>query len=189
MTTVIYPRPSRRPSGGAARRRVRGTALAAAVAVAGAVLLSACSDGGGSDDGADGGGSPTAGPSSTATAGTGGDTGGGTAAPSASGGGLEGSWLATTGGKAVVLVVTGTDAGVFTTGGTVCSGSAGTASGARTIRLKCNDGSTDRTSGTVAALGKSSLKITWKGGLGTETFTRAEGGELPPGLPTPSLGS
>ncbi|MFF9274755.1 hypothetical protein [Streptomyces griseosporeus] len=153
--------------------------------MAGAVLLSGCSDSGGSDDGADGGGSPTAGPSSTATAGTG----GGTAGPSASGDGLEGSWLATTGGKAVVLVVTGTDAGVFTTGGTVCSGTTATASGARTIRLKCNDGSTDRTSGTVAAIGKSSLKVTWKGGLGTETFTRAEGAELPPGLPTPSLGS
>jgi hypothetical protein len=98
---------------------------------------------------------------------------------------VAGSWLATTGGKAVALLVNGDQAGLFATGGTVCSGSAS----ADRIRLKCTDGSTDRADGTVESVGRSTLKINWKGGLGTETYTRAGGGQLPSGLPTASLGS
>ncbi|MGP2438305.1 hypothetical protein [Streptomyces sp. JW3] len=101
---------------------------------------------------------------------------------------LAGSWLATTGGKAVALVVTGKQAGLFATGGTVCSGSAGTTDGTRTIRLSCTDGSDDRASGTVESVDGSTLKVDWAGGLGTETYTKAEGGRLPSGLPTEGLG-
>ncbi|MBN0048753.1 hypothetical protein JS756_32665 [Streptomyces actuosus] len=150
-------------------------------ALTGALLLSACSDGDGTDDKASAAPAPTA----TPTAGAGGGT--GTASTSA--GDLEGNWLAGTGGKAVVLVVHGTEAGVFTTGGTVCSGTAGAESGTQTIHLKCTDGSKDRASGTVASVDGGTLRITWQGALGTETYTRSEGGTLPSGLPTANLGS
>ncbi|MFF8942611.1 hypothetical protein ACF1A5_10135 [Streptomyces sp. NPDC014864] len=162
-----------------ARRRTR--TAAAAVTLAGALALTACGSGGGAKDDA----SSTADASPTATADSGGGTGGSTGKDA----GLEGSWLATTGGKAVALVITGAKAGLFTTGGSVCSGTAGEESGMRMIHLKCADGGKDRTTGMVDSVNKDTLKITWEGGLGKETYTRSEGGTLPPGLPTASLGS
>ncbi|MER5942849.1 hypothetical protein ABT121_36790 [Streptomyces sp. NPDC001928] len=158
-------------------RRMRAAALAATLA--GALALTACS----SDGDSDGDSSPSG--SATASADTGG-TGGGSASAS---GELEGSWLATTDGKAVALVVTGKQAGLFATGGTVCSGTAGEEGGMKMIRLKCTDGSKDRAIGMVESVGKTSLKVTWKDGLGAETYTKAEGGKLPTGLPTAGLGS
>jgi hypothetical protein len=164
-------------------RRMRVAAVAASLA--GALALTACSgDGGSSDDSASGSGSPSA--SATASADTGGGTGGGSAPAS---GGLEGNWLATTDGKAVVLFVTGEKAALFATGGVVCNGTAGEESGMRMIRLKCTDGSKDRATGMVDSVGKSELKMNWEGGLGAETFTRAAGDKLPTGLPTAGLGS
>ncbi|MBQ1091622.1 hypothetical protein [Streptomyces sp. B93] len=160
-----------------------GRAAVAAAGLAAVLLLGGCGDDGGSDDGTP---SPTASATSTNTADTGGGSGGGT--PSASGD-LEGSWLATTGGDAVALVVTGDKAGLFATGGTVCSGTAGGASGTRTIRLTCTDGNDDRGTGRVDSVDGTTLKVTWEGGLGTETYTKAEGGRLPTGLPTDGLGS
>ncbi|MER7050722.1 hypothetical protein [Streptomyces sp. NPDC000351] len=161
----------------------------------GVLTLTACSDGGDSDDGGTGGGSggstgggdkSSAAPSTTASAETGGGSGG---SPSAAAGELEGSWLATTGGQAVALMVTGDKAALFATGGTVCSGTADEDSGTRTIRLKCTDGSDDRATGTVESVDGTSLEVAWQGGLGEETYTRSEGGSLPPGLPTAGLGS
>jgi hypothetical protein len=165
-----------------ARRRVR--VAAAAAGLAGALVLTACSGDGGSEDEA------TAGPSSpdtsaSASAETGGGSGGSTAASD----GLEGNWLATTDGKAVALVVNGSQAGLFTTGGTMCSGTAREESGMEMIRLKCRDGSKDRATGTVDSVNGTTLKMTWEDGLGAETYTRAEGGQLPTGLPTASSGS
>ncbi|MFH9784205.1 hypothetical protein ACH4NU_28210 [Streptomyces sp. NPDC017259] len=170
-------------------------AAAVAVGLMGVLTLTACSDGGDSDDGGTGGGSggstgggdkSSAAPSTTASAETGGGSGG---SPSAAAGELEGSWLATTGGQAVALMVTGDKAALFATGGTVCSGTAGEDSGTRTIRLKCTDGSDDRATGTVESVDGTSLEVAWQGGLGEETYTRSEGGSLPPGLPTAGLGS
>ncbi|MFI6375403.1 hypothetical protein [Streptomyces sp. NPDC050546] len=160
-----------------ARRGLRVAAVAAGLA--GALALTACSSDG--DSGDDSASSPA--PSPSASASTGGGSGG-----SGSGTGLEGSWLATTGGKAVALVVTGKQAALFATGGSVCSGTAGEESGMRMIRLKCTDGSKDRTTGMVDSVNKASLKVTWEGGLGSETYTRSEGGKLPTGLPTAGLG-
>ncbi|MEU3889581.1 hypothetical protein [Streptomyces sp. NPDC029041] len=154
---------------------------AAAAGLAGALVLSACSSGGDSGDDASAGPSPSA--SSSAPAG---DSGSGAGA--SSGGPLAGSWLATTGGKAVALVITGKQAALFATGGSVCSGTAGEESGMRMIRLKCTDGSKNRATGMVDSVDKNSLKVTWEGGLGAETYTKAEGGKLPTGLPTASLG-
>ncbi|WP_151477720.1 hypothetical protein [Streptomyces albicerus] len=165
------------------RRQARIAAAAAGLAAA-LVLTTGCSsdDGGGGDD------SPSAtGPAPTESADTGGgsgDSGGSTAEAGA----LEGSWLATKGGKAVALVITGEQAGLFSTGGSVCSGTAKEASGMQMIALKCSDGNKDRAEGMVDSVDSKTMKVTWEG-FGEETYTKAEGGKLPSGLPTASLGS
>ncbi|PNG18422.1 hypothetical protein [Streptomyces cahuitamycinicus] len=166
-------------------RRSGAVRLAAAAAgLAGVLALSACSgDGGSGDDSAS---SPS--PSDSAPAATDGGAGSGSGSDGSAGGELAGSWLATTGGKAVALVITGKQAALFATGGSVCSGTAGEESGMRMIRLKCTDGSKDRATGMVDSVNESSLKVTWEGGLGAETYTKAEGGKLPTGFPTAGLG-
>ncbi|MFE1839117.1 hypothetical protein [Streptomyces sviceus] len=156
---------------------VRRAALAAA-GLTGMLVLTACGGGSSDDDASP---SPSASASSSAPASA--SASGGTS--SSASGEVAGSWLATTGGKAVALLVNGDQAGLFATGGTVCSGTAS----ADSIRLKCTDGSTDRADGTVVSVGRTKLKVRWSGGIGTETYTRAEGGRLPSGLPTSSLGS
>ncbi|WP_405733724.1 hypothetical protein OG885_20630 [Streptomyces sp. NBC_00028] len=155
------------------------TATAAAMALAGVLALGACS----SDDGSDSDDStPSASASTDGSASSSGS-------PSASASDdLAGSWLTTAKGKAVVLMVNGTEAGLFATGGTVCSGTAGEESGMQMIHLKCTDGSKDRATGMVDSVDKTTLKVTWEGGLGAETYTKAEGGQLPSGLPTAGLG-
>ncbi|WP_225320862.1 hypothetical protein [Streptomyces luteolifulvus] len=174
-TSATVSRPSRRLS----RRQVR--IAAAAAGLAGTLLLTACSGDSGSDD------EPSAGTETSASADTGGGTGGSASASPA--GKLEGSWLATTDGQAVALVINGSQAGLFATGGTVCSGTAGEEAGMQMIHLKCTDGSKDRATGMVDSVSKSALKVTWENGLGAETYTKTEGGALPSGLPTASLGS
>jgi hypothetical protein len=160
---------------------------AAAAGLAGVLVLSACSGDGDSGDGS----ASSPAPSATASTGADGDSGSASGSGGSGGsdaGGLQGSWLATTGGKAVALVITGKQAAIFATGGSVCTGTAGEESGTRMIRLKCTDGSKDRAAGTVDSVNGKSLKVTWEGGLGAETYTRAEGGKLPTGLPTAGLG-
>ncbi|MFJ8022202.1 hypothetical protein [Streptomyces sp. NPDC096311] len=156
--------------------------MALAAGLAGTLALTGCSSDSGSDSG-DGSASPGA--SASGTAGTGGDSG----TPSAATSKLEGSWVATTGGKAVALVITGKQAGLFTTGGTVCTGTAGDEAGMQMIHLKCTDGNKDRATGMVDSVNSATLKVTWSGNLGKESYTKAEGGQLPSGLPTASLGS
>lgn len=173
MTTAIHV--SRRQ----ARTAVAAAGLAAALALAG------CSSDSDSGDKKSATPSASAG-TSTATADTGGGSGSSTSKAS---GKLAGSWLATTGGKAVALVINGTEAGLFTTGGTVCSGTAGEEAGMQMIHLKCGDGNTDRKTGMVDSVSSTSMKVTWSGKLGAETYTKSEGGQLPTGLPTASLGS
>ncbi|MDV9177395.1 hypothetical protein R6V09_45615 [Streptomyces sp. W16] len=157
---------------------------AAAAGLAGALVLTACSGGDSKDDASS---TPSASATSapTATADSGGSTG---ASPSAASDGLQGSWLATTDGKAVALVITGKQAALFTTGGSVCSGTAGEEAGMKMIHLKCTDKSTTRATGMVGSISKSGLSVTWSGSLGKETYTRAEGGKLPSELATAGLG-
>ncbi|WP_437093919.1 hypothetical protein [Streptomyces sp. enrichment culture] len=162
----------------------RARVAATAVGLVGALALTACSGDG--DSGGSGGSGPAPTPTPSATAP---DGYGSTGAPEDPASELEGSWLTTAGGTAVALMVTGEQAALFATGGTVCSGTAREDAGTHTIRLKCTDGSADRTNGTVDSVGASSLKVTWEGALGTETYTKAEGGKLPSGLPTEGLGS
>ncbi|MGX9887296.1 hypothetical protein [Streptomyces sp. NPDC002276] len=163
---------------------------AAAAGLAGALVLTACSgdskDDSSSTPSASASSAPTATSTSTASADSGGATG---SSPSAASDGLQGSWLATTDGKAVALVVTGKQAALFTTGGSICSGTAGEEAGMQMIHLKCTDKSTTRATGMVGSVSKSGLAVTWSGSLGKETYTKAEGGKLPSGLPTAGLGS
>lgn len=172
MTCVIFSR-------SASRRRAR-TAAAGLVGVAALLVLTACGAGDGLDDDS----SPTAGTSSSAAV-TGGGSGGTSSGASPSSASASGSWLATTKGEAVALLLNGDEAGLFATGGTVCSGSVS----GDTIRLKCADGDKKRAEGTIESAGRTSLKVRWAGSLGTETYTRSEGGKLPSGFPTTATGS
>ncbi|MER6421278.1 hypothetical protein [Streptomyces sp. NPDC001137] len=173
MTSATSTRPARTVS----RRRLR--IAAAAAGLAGALVLTACSGGDSKDDSSAG---PS--PSASATADTGGGTGGTTSASDS----LQGSWLATTGGKAVALVITGKQAGLFSTGGSVCSGTAGKEAGMQMIHLTCTKGGKERATGMVDSVSENSLKITWSGTVGKETYAKTEGGTLPSGLPTANLG-
>lgn len=159
--------------------RVR-TAAAVAAGLVGALALTACS---GSDSGSKGAGHDSSSPGAGASASASGGGGSGATATGASGK-LQGSWVSTSGGKIVALVITGKEAGLFVTGGTVCSGSAGTESGMQMIHLKCTDGSKDRVTGMVDSVDKNGMKVTWSGKTGEETYTKAEGGKLPSGMPT-----
>ncbi|MFD8518770.1 hypothetical protein ACFV2D_01970 [Streptomyces capillispiralis] len=185
QASVSYPpapsasRPSR------PRRPRHARVAAAALALAGALGLTACG-GDGPDDSDGSTATPT--PSATATADTGGGT-GDSGASDAPADALEGSWFTTADGKALALMFNGEEAALFVTGGTVCSGTARESAGTRSIRLKCADGAEGRTNGTVDSVGRTSLKVTWEGALGTETYTKAEGGTLPTDLPTAGPGS
>lgn len=162
------------------RSRFRRTRMAAAVAgLAGALVLTACSG-----DGSDGSDDPAApSPPVTTTADFGPGTGGSRTSPDTASA-LEGSWLHTTEGGAVALVITGEDAALFAAGGSVCRGSAKKEAGTRSISLTCDGGSKERARGTVEAIDNSSLKVTWEGTPGTETYTKAVDGKLPTGFPT-----
>lgn len=155
--------------------RVRIAALAAGLV--GALALTACGGGGGGDH-------SSTGPSSTASAAPAPSSSADGSKVSGASGKLQGSWLATSGGTIVALVINGKQAGIFATGGTVCSGTAGTESGMQMIHLTCAKGSKDRTTGMVDSVDGSSMKVTWSGKVGQETYTKAEGGKLPSGLPT-----
>ncbi|MEU5445065.1 hypothetical protein [Streptomyces griseofuscus] len=152
--------------------RVRIAALAAGLV--GALALTAC--GGGDHSSTD--------PSATASAAPTPSSSADGSKVSGASGKLQGSWLATSGGTIVALVINGKQAGIFATGGTVCSGTAGTESGMQMIHLTCAKGSKDRTTGMVDSVDGSSMKVTWSGKVGQETYTKAEGGKLPSGLPT-----
>ena len=153
--------------------RVRIAALAAGLV--GALALTACGGGGGDHSSTD--------PSATASAAPTPSSSADGSKVSGASGKLQGSWLATSGGTIVALVINGKQAGIFATGGTVCSGTAGTESGMQMIHLTCAKGSKDRTTGMVDSVDGSSMKVTWSGKVGQETYTRAEGGKLPSGLP------
>ncbi|MDI1457944.1 hypothetical protein NHG22_29685 [Streptomyces sp. ATE26] len=155
-----------------ATARVR--TAAAAAGLVGALALTACSGGGADDDS-----SPAPAPTA-ATESASGSTGTVTGASAE----LQGSWVATGKGSIVALVITGKRAGLFVTGGSMCSGTAGAESGMRMIHLTCTDGTEDRVTGMVDSVTKDALKVTWSGKVGHETYTKAEGGKLPSGMPT-----
>lgn len=147
---------------------------AAAAGLAAALVLTGCSSGGDGESEAK---ESSAAPKATESA-DGGDSGDSSGAKTE----LQGNWLATTGGKPVALFVNGDEVAVFV-GTSVCSGKVSDAANMQMISLKCQDGSDDRTEGMVDEVSSKSLTITWEGGVGEETFQKAEG-SLPSGLPT-----
>jgi hypothetical protein len=173
-------------SGGSAgtARSAKARTAALAVGLVGALAaLTACSGGGSGGDKT----AASTTPSATATASASSGAGSGTVTGAA--GKLEGSWITTSGGKIVALVVTGKKAGLFVTGRKAwCQGSAGRQAGTETIRLTCPDGNKDRTTGTVDSVDAKSMTVTWSGTVGKETYTKAEGGKLPSALPTKAKG-
>jgi hypothetical protein len=155
---------------------------AAAAGLAAALVLTGCSG----DDGDSGAKESSAAPTPTDSADSGG-SGDSSGAETE----LEGNWLATTGGKPVALFVNGAEVAVFV-GTSVCGGKVSDAANMQMISLKCQDGSDDRTEGMVDKVSAKSLTITWEGGVGEETFQKAEGSMpsgLPTDLPTASAGS
>ncbi|MGW2643915.1 hypothetical protein ACWC2T_03145 [Streptomyces sp. NPDC001393] len=141
--------------------------------------LTACSGGGG------GGGAKTTAPttpSATASASASRSASGAVAGAS---GKLQGSWITTSGGKIVALVITGKKAGLFVTGRKAwCQGTAREESGMQMIHLSCPDGNKDRATGMVDSVNTKGMTVSWSGKTGKETYTKAEGGTLPSALPT-----
>ncbi|MFF9408887.1 hypothetical protein ACF1B0_25675 [Streptomyces anandii] len=165
-------------------RTTRATATQMTAAGLLAVFTLTACDSGGSD--AKDHTSTTSSAAATATSGGGTAGSGGTGGTADNAGKAEGSWLTTSGGRAVVLMVTGKQAALFSTEGTTCSGTAGEEAGKQVVHLRdCKS----RTTGTVDSVNKTTLRITWEGGLGQEKYTRSDGPALPSGLPTASLGS
>ncbi|WP_143688628.1 hypothetical protein [Streptomyces barkulensis] len=140
----------------------------AAAALATALLVSGCGSGGGS-------GEPEPKPSSEQTAEPTGDPGG-----EAATGGVNGTWSAKDGDKAMVLSVN--DDQVALLGETACTGTADTDADPVTFALKCTDGSTDRTKGTVKSVKGESLTVAWESGT-TDTFTKVEVPEVSTEIP------
>ncbi|MEU3347088.1 hypothetical protein ABZ723_19275 [Streptomyces sp. NPDC006700] len=86
----------------------------------------------------------------------------------------------------MALIVDGRQAALFSADRTVRTGTAAEEGARHVIRL---DACESRTTGTVDSVNRTALRVTWEGGLGTETYTRSTGGALPSGLPTASPGS
>ncbi|MFD8979828.1 hypothetical protein [Streptomyces sp. NPDC059564] len=112
------------------------------------------------------------------------------ASPSAGGAGgaakagtLEGGWVSLQNpAKGVVLTVKGQTAFVVEAAtGLTCEGT----SNGSALDLKCPAGAT-RSKGKVDSVDATTLKVTWEGPAGTDTFQRSEAGKLPslPALPT-----
>ncbi|MEU9474667.1 hypothetical protein [Streptomyces sp. NPDC048191] len=153
------------------------TATVAAGLVGALAALTACSGGG------DGGGKTASSATPSATASSASSPGSG--AVTGASDKLQGSWITTSGGKIVALVITGKKAGLFVTGRKVwCQGAAGEESGMRMIHLTCPDGNKDRATGMVDSVDGKGMTVSWSGKTGQETYTKAEGGKLPSALPT-----
>ncbi|MEU2834432.1 hypothetical protein ABZ667_38315 [Streptomyces lavendulae] len=122
-------------------------------------------------------------PAAAATPSAGGTGGAGGAGGAAKAGTLEGGWISMQNpGKGVVLTVKGQTAFVVEAAtGLTCEG---TSTGAA-LDLKCPTGAT-RSKGKVDSVDATTLKVTWEGPAGTDTFQRSEPGKLPslPALPT-----
>ncbi|MGW7056158.1 hypothetical protein [Streptomyces sp. NPDC054887] len=157
------------------REYVRTTVAAAIVAAA--LALTGCS--GDSGGGADGDKGRDKGTSTGGDAGQGGTPPGGGRGASAD---VAGSWLATTDGKIIALIIQGSDAAVA--GEHVCTGTVARAAEV-TLKLKCADGDADRTTGVaVPGAGGDSLTVKWDSGIKDAFRKSAPGDKLPDGIPS-----
>ncbi|WP_203186984.1 hypothetical protein [Streptomyces pratensis] len=154
-------------------RLPRSGALLAAGLVA-ALALTACG-GDASDADKDPGGSPAPAQTSPPEAdGAGGGAGGPDVAA------LEGTWTGTSDGQPVVLSVASGKA-ALATGRHVCQGEVKDM-GKVMVALKCHDGNTDRTMGTVESNDGKKLVVSWEAGA-EDTLSKTDAAAPPPGLP------
>ncbi|RII12434.1 hypothetical protein DSC45_25140 [Streptomyces sp. YIM 130001] len=152
---------------------------AAAAAVAAVLAVSGCSTDSGDDGNKDE--TPSASDNGEGTSGGSGES---EAPGDGATGSIEGNWATVASGKPVALVVQGTRVAIA--GEHVCSGTASEEGGSQTLKLSCKDGNTDRTQGVVTSVDDKTLKVKWEG-AGEEAFSKADGKELPDGLPTEGL--
>ncbi|MDQ0941692.1 hypothetical protein [Streptomyces sp. V1I1] len=109
------------------------------------------------------------------------ETGGGDGDGAAASGSIEGAWAGVTDGKTVALSVSGKIAAVVADGH-VCTGQV-TDHGKPMLSLKCADGNTDRTMGSIESNDGTTLVVSWDAGA-KDTLTKTDPGKLPTGLPT-----
>lgn len=150
------------------------TGAAVTAALVAALALTAC----GSDDKSDSnkdaaGGSGAQEPASAAPS-EGGDAGGSDAAA------LEGTWAGLTEGRAVALSVAAGKVALVADQH-VCQGDVKDM-GKVMLSLKCADGNTDRTMGSIKSNDGKTLVVSWDAGA-QDTLTRTDPGKLPTGLP------
>ncbi|MFF3288927.1 hypothetical protein [Streptomyces sp. NPDC003023] len=146
---------------------VRTAAVAAGFFAA--LALTGCGSGESDDAGKDA-------KASASPAETGGDTGGEGRSRD-----IEGTWTGTSEGKPVALSVTGGNAALVADGH-ACTGEVQDM-GKQMLSLKCADGNTDRTMGSIESNDGTTLVISWDAGK-KDTLKKSEDGELPDGLPT-----
>ncbi|WP_406137599.1 hypothetical protein [Streptomyces sp. NBC_01089] len=158
-------------------RFVRITGIAA-TGLAAALVISGCSssDSKSSDSSKDQGtGAATPAPSASSGGGAG-------AGAGAKAGDIEGSWLATTGGKSTALVIQGKQAAIA--GQHVCTGKVADM-GKPMLSLKCPDGNNDRTMGSIESVDGTTMTVSWEAGI-KDTFKKTDGKtKLPDGLQMP----
>ena len=82
-----------------------------------------------------------------------------------------GTWASVSAGLPVVLRIKGSRVELL--GGSHCQGTLTKEDAVRVIRLKCDDGNTDRTVGKVFALTTSRMAVEWEG-FGADSFRRPE---------------
>lgn len=154
---------------------VRTSVVAAGLVVA--LTLTGCGGSDSGDDSAKDKGTGTPAPSEP-------DAGGGepTPADGASADGLEGTWAGMTQGKAVALSVKEGKAALIADEH-ICQGAVEEMGGEPMLSLKCADGNTDRTMGSIDSNDGKTLVLSWEGGA-KDSLSRTEPGELPGGLPT-----
>ncbi|MEE1756753.1 hypothetical protein [Streptomyces sp. SP18CS02] len=163
-----------------AHRLVR-TGVVAAAGLVTALALTGC----GGDRSEDTGQEKDAGGASAAPAPAGSAGGPATGPGPAAGGGTlaeaEGSWTGVTDGKPVSLTIKKGQALVIADAH-VCRGQAKEAATV-TLHLTCNDGDTDRTTGTVESSDASTLVVSWGTGR-KDTLTKAAPAGIPSSLPS-----
>ncbi|MFE3824928.1 hypothetical protein [Streptomyces sp. NPDC059092] len=156
------------------QKLVRTSAAAAGLVVALSLALTGCGgDSDGGDAGKDAGATAPGGSASESGA----DSGSGADAAS-----VEGSWAGLTDGKSVALAVASGKVALVAAEH-VCQGAVEDMGGAPMFTLKCGDGDTERTMGSIESNDGKTLVISWTGGK-KDTLKKAESGSLPTGLPT-----
>lgn len=112
------------------------------------------------------------------------DAGAGESTPgtSATADGLEGTWAGMTEGKAVALSVKEGKAALIADEH-ICQGDVQDMGGEPMLALKCADGNTDRTMGSIDSNDGKKLVLSWEGGT-KDSLAKTEPGKLPEGLPT-----